>query len=290
MATVHTHYDNLRVARNAPPEVIRAAYKTLSQKYHPDRNSDKDAARVMQIINASFGVLSDPDQRMAHDQWIAQQEAQARPAPATPPAAKPAPTNSRTSGGSVFMTLLSIAARFWILIVLAGVFLWQSFAPDTPPPKGPKPYSAVPPVQSPVVPAYTRPALAPNGQPWPVMAGYIEGYDRLNADGLSSVTIDNTRNDSDVFAKLVSLEGAQAFPVRQVFIPAYGQFKLEGVTAGLYDVRYRDLVSGGLSRSEGFTLEETATGDGTQYTELSMTLYKVQQGNMQTYDLGEDEF
>ena len=40
MTKVRTHYDNLKVARNAPPEVIRAAYKALAQKYHPDRNSN----------------------------------------------------------------------------------------------------------------------------------------------------------------------------------------------------------------------------------------------------------
>lgn len=38
MKKIHTHYDNLKVARIAPPEVIRAAYRTLSQKYHPDKN------------------------------------------------------------------------------------------------------------------------------------------------------------------------------------------------------------------------------------------------------------
>ena len=35
MPTIRTHYDNLKVARNAPPEVIRAAYRVLAQKYHP---------------------------------------------------------------------------------------------------------------------------------------------------------------------------------------------------------------------------------------------------------------
>ena len=38
MKKIHTHYDNLKVARNAPIEVIRAAYKSLSHKHHPDRN------------------------------------------------------------------------------------------------------------------------------------------------------------------------------------------------------------------------------------------------------------
>jgi len=34
MPKVHSHYENLKVAQNEPPEVIRAVYKTLSQKNH----------------------------------------------------------------------------------------------------------------------------------------------------------------------------------------------------------------------------------------------------------------
>ncbi len=75
MAHIHTHYDNLKVTRNAPPEVIRAAYKTLSQKFHPDRNPDKnDATRAIQIINLAYDVLSDPVKRKEHDEWIATKE------------------------------------------------------------------------------------------------------------------------------------------------------------------------------------------------------------------------
>lgn len=78
MAKIHTHYDNLKVARNAPPEVIRAAYKTLSQRFHPDRNADNEAAtRIFQIISSAYEVLSDPVKRKEHDEWIAKEEAEA---------------------------------------------------------------------------------------------------------------------------------------------------------------------------------------------------------------------
>jgi len=77
MARIHTHYDNLKVARNAPPEVIRAAYKTLSQKYHPDRNPDSpNAIRIIQMINLAYEVLSDPVKRQEHDEWINRSEAE----------------------------------------------------------------------------------------------------------------------------------------------------------------------------------------------------------------------
>jgi curved DNA-binding protein CbpA len=100
MARIHTHYDNLKVARNAPPEVIRAAYKTLSQKYHPDRNpGNQDAIRIIQIINSAYEVLSDPAKRKEHDDWITQAEANAeRGRPYGEFRFTPDPSESRRSG------------------------------------------------------------------------------------------------------------------------------------------------------------------------------------------------
>jgi hypothetical protein len=75
MAKIHTHYDNLKVARGAPQEVIRAAYKALSQKYHPDKNpGDEKAARIMAIVNTAYNTLSDPLRRKEHDEWISAEE------------------------------------------------------------------------------------------------------------------------------------------------------------------------------------------------------------------------
>lgn len=80
MRQVRTHYDNLKVPRDATPTVIRAAYRRLSMQHHPDRNpGDTEAARVMALINVAYRVLSDPDKRAAHDHWIARQEAVAEP-------------------------------------------------------------------------------------------------------------------------------------------------------------------------------------------------------------------
>ena len=76
---VTTHYDNLQVTRNASPEVIKGAYKYLSQKWHPDKNQENrdEAERVLKIINRAYSVLSDPQLRREHDNWIAQQEREA---------------------------------------------------------------------------------------------------------------------------------------------------------------------------------------------------------------------
>ena len=75
MKPIHTHYDNLKVSRNAPPEVIRAAFKTLSQKFHPDRHGgDARSTQTFQLITAAYEVLSDPQRRRQHDEWISRTE------------------------------------------------------------------------------------------------------------------------------------------------------------------------------------------------------------------------
>jgi hypothetical protein len=71
-----THYDHLMVARTASLEVIRAAYRTLTQKYHPDRKpDDAEATRLMQLINESYAVLCDPEKREEYDRRLAEEEA-----------------------------------------------------------------------------------------------------------------------------------------------------------------------------------------------------------------------
>ena len=77
MEKIKTHYDNLQVTENASPEVIRGAYRYLSQKWHPDRNlrTVEQATRITQIINEAFAVLSDPHRRREHDVWIRDQRA-----------------------------------------------------------------------------------------------------------------------------------------------------------------------------------------------------------------------
>ena len=75
MKTLHTHYDNLKVARDAPPEVIRAAYKTLCKKFHPDHHQNNlTTTKTFQLISVAYHVLSDPTSRREHDAWIAKEE------------------------------------------------------------------------------------------------------------------------------------------------------------------------------------------------------------------------
>ena len=65
------HYATLGVATDAEAIVIRAAYKALSQRYHPDKCPPVErvaAHRRMSEINRAFDVLSDPALRRAYDE------------------------------------------------------------------------------------------------------------------------------------------------------------------------------------------------------------------------------
>ncbi len=57
------YYKVLQVDSDAEPEVIEAAYRALSKKYHPDINSAADAMTRMSQINSAYMVLNDPSKR-----------------------------------------------------------------------------------------------------------------------------------------------------------------------------------------------------------------------------------
>lgn len=73
---VATYYDILRVSRGTAPEGVRSAYRSLAQRYHPDKlNGSNDAARVMAALNEAYAVLSDPHRRARYDRAIAAAQA-----------------------------------------------------------------------------------------------------------------------------------------------------------------------------------------------------------------------
>ena len=424
MSKIHTYYDNLKVSRNAPSEVIRAAYKSLAVKYHPDRNlSNKDdATRVMALINEAYEVLSDVEKRKQHDIWIKEQENPKikndviQPSSGTDNISEIIKNTNHEiyslakdiyylkekltilsfsknkyinnlllilsyplslsliflltynfwtfvdyvfnfGGGGAFEAimifacmltvvpsyflslylcrifymyvlddkkniiefknikikvlelekrlqnlhtkknkielellnakevtlkskiisiishLLEYGAIYIVLMLFAFVFVQQS---DFFNGSSGKPY--------------VKPVLAPNGESWPSQSGYLYGYRQLNNIGLSSLTIDNSANSTDVFVKLFSVENNNIYQARAFYIAAHDSFIVENITAGKYDIRYLDLGDGSIYRSDLFNLSETETYNGVKFSNLTITLYKVQNGNMQTRKISGSEF
>ena len=68
MADKKNYYEILGVDKKATPEEIKAAYRKLAMKYHPDRNpGNEEAAEKFKEINEANETLSDQQKRAAYD-------------------------------------------------------------------------------------------------------------------------------------------------------------------------------------------------------------------------------
>lgn len=84
------YYEVLQVHPRAEPEVIRAAYRTLARKYHPDLGGDP---LRMIALNDAWDVLGDPARRAEYD------ASRSRAATAYPNGAQSSGTAARSDPG-----------------------------------------------------------------------------------------------------------------------------------------------------------------------------------------------
>jgi molecular chaperone DnaJ len=65
-----SYYDVLGVKRDASEKEVRAAYRKLARKHHPDVNpGDKAAEARFKEINSAYEVLSDQEKRRKYDKY-----------------------------------------------------------------------------------------------------------------------------------------------------------------------------------------------------------------------------
>lgn len=302
-----THYEKMSITEEASEEMIRAAYKVLAWRLHPDRNEESEEAnQAMQGINEAYEVLSDKNKRQEYDRLLVAsrrsesllrtmetfQEFQARELDTSIPAKIKRGLSSVFNfvflgplGGYACLGLLAA-----IVAGIASFFTTESdvrdYSPNSKIPDLPESTS----LSTPRKEKFVRSSHTPIGTNWPTTPSYVDGYEIRADGGLSSVEVDNSQNSSDVFVKLIWLSPSEAIPARACFIPAKSSFTFEKVRAGRYDVRYRDLTSGNLAKTEEFLLEERKKINGTTYSNLKLTLFKVFNGNMKTEKIDEEEF
>ena len=71
MEHARTLYDVLEVSQRACATVVRAAYRSLVQTHHPDKNSGSEASGDrLADINHAYSILSDPDKRLNYDRVL----------------------------------------------------------------------------------------------------------------------------------------------------------------------------------------------------------------------------
>ena len=349
MLPFETFYDVLSVSRFAPIEVIRAAHKTLSQRYHPDKvfsaYEKEQATQKMQKINQAFEVLSNDIKRKEYDNWLLSQEnlynqnhttgvnknkivvsidygnafeKSKEMAEKSKIFANQAKTNFSQNvqviSSATTSAIENLIHLIFKLLCYAGVMgiVWLGIQFVVQTATGKDPLASIQnsslnstqetsssndtgsnnQENTNTEPVYKSAShlKAPNGQPFPKSAGYVRGYPKLNMDGLSMITVDNSQNSANIFGKLVYLGNGDPKTVRSFFIPSGGGLVLRNVTIGEYDIRYKDLEDNQIAKSESFSVQEINEGTGTQFSNITMTLYKVANGNMQTTPISENEF
>ncbi len=87
-----THYELLGLPPHASQDEIRAAYRALARRHHPDTQHDVDPAtadrsrQTMAALNGAWAVLGDPARRRAYD---AELDGRAGPGAGRPAPARP---------------------------------------------------------------------------------------------------------------------------------------------------------------------------------------------------------
>jgi len=285
--TIETHYDILKVVRNAPVDVIKASYRVMSQKYHPDRNPDPNALEIMTRINQAWDVLRDPERRANHDRWIARQEvASAPPAAARPSAPDPVfrPARNRSAratpaGGRVRRLArrhgIAIAA---VVAVATAICLLIS-------------YLVAPVAMDDDVVAVSEPASTVGGdtvwltKPWEAVPakrlphGYIDGEEQYYSDGLSTFDINNTGASTDAEVRLYR----NGRTVRSMFVHRGQHFIAEKLPAGTYTMKYKIAVDGKMHAWQAnteFQLSQVMgeAGEADSATQAHVTMSGVEGG------------
>lgn len=117
-------YEILGVPRDAKPEEIKAAYRALALRRHPDLNAgDPRAAAVFMRLQAAYETLENPLRRARYDLARA---VKARPSVPIP-AERPPPSQSGRPAN-----LLILVGALLSLRGFAGIFLdpQDAFVPD----------------------------------------------------------------------------------------------------------------------------------------------------------------
>jgi hypothetical protein len=119
--------------------------------------------------------------------------------------------------------------------------------------------------------------------------GYLSGSLAPVAAGLSTFTVDNKSGSVDAIARIY-LNGDKP-AVRQIYIKAGEKFTAPELAPGRYVLRYRFIGSSDTYEAEKiFVLEESSDSQGIKYSNVSVTLFTVTNGNMKVKRVPDKNF
>ena len=101
--------------------------------------------------------------------------------------------------------------------------------------------------------------------------------------------MDNSTGDRDAIARLYL--GGKKPAARSMYIKLGEKFTSKSLEPGTYTMRYRFIGSTDTFEAENpFALSESKTETGRRFSNVTVTLYKVRDGNMKSIKVSADEF
>lgn len=79
MSFINTHYDILKISRNASAEAIQDAYEEALQRYPQNKSLSNEEENSMGQVKAAYAQLKDPAGRKIYDNWVNKQESEYMP-------------------------------------------------------------------------------------------------------------------------------------------------------------------------------------------------------------------
>jgi curved DNA-binding protein CbpA len=236
MLAERSHYETLNITRDAPDFLIRAAYKSLSQKYHPDVNPENpDANATMAAINYAYQTLSDVQKRKSYDQWLEKQIVRntaqfgsSRSTDNSFKVVKEPRQRKRATVRSLLGSLLNFSFLAIIsLFVLSDpqVIELRGYVMD-------------------FIKTSMRSTSAHNDQDEVQLraegsTGLLKGYRQQTLDGPNVILVSNAKNNYDAEARLVSLQGDKAKILRFFYVKSGETIEIEGLQNSYYEVRFK---------------------------------------------------
>jgi DnaJ-class molecular chaperone len=105
------YYVVLGVPRDESAAGIRAAFRGLAKRHHPDRAGGADTLRFREVAEA-YGALSDDARRRRHDAALASEAARVPIGPSWPEASRAWPASEPLAAARPFGERVSIASAF----------------------------------------------------------------------------------------------------------------------------------------------------------------------------------
>lgn len=119
--------------------------------------------------------------------------------------------------------------------------------------------------------------------------GYVKGSYKGAQGGLSTFTVDNRQGGADAIARLY-LNGSKP-AVRSMYVRSGDTFKSESLSPGNYVLRYRFIGSEDTFEADRImSLKQIESETGTQYSNVTVTLFKQVGGNLNIKKVPTDQF